>query len=89
MARAINTKGAAMIDATIHYQRAGSKRQRLAALPMANDYLAYQGQLWKVDSVLFNPTPQVYCLAVADDRQTELEQSWADWSKEKKALNGT
>lgn len=78
-----------MVEAELHFRDQGSKRQRLAALPRANDYLAYQGQLWKVDSVLFNPTPQVYCLAVADDRQTELEQSWADWSEEKKALDGT
>jgi hypothetical protein len=41
-----------MIDATIHYQRAGSKRQRPAALPMANDYLAYQGQLMNEVKIL-------------------------------------
>jgi hypothetical protein len=29
-----------MIDVTIHYQRVGSRRHLLAALPMVNDYLA-------------------------------------------------
>jgi hypothetical protein len=69
-----------MIDIKLHFKGTTNKTMRLAALPQIGDHIADNGQLWRVDSILLNPAPQVYCLAVGDDRRDELETAWATWS---------
>jgi hypothetical protein len=68
-----------MINTTIHYKSNGTQRHKMPCLPRPGDYLADAARLWRVDSILFNPTPQVYAVQVAEIRRDELEQSWATW----------
>jgi hypothetical protein len=69
-----------MIKVTIHFRASGCKQQRMTALPRQGDYLTSGGRLWRVDCVVFGPSPQAFVIEVANDLAEYLESRWATWT---------